>query len=101
MLAQVIAHEIEHLLLGPNSHSSSGIMLGEWRLQDLGSISRGGIGFTPQQCERIQMEVKRRQFQYNLSGFETAQRGFSVAQGEEKERDRGEKMSADRTAHGD
>jgi hypothetical protein len=61
MLAQVIAHEIGHLLLGSNSHSSNGIMMGRWRLKDLGSISRGGIGFTPEQCDHIQMEVKRRQ----------------------------------------
>ena len=61
MLAQVIAHEIGHLLLGSNSHSSSGIMMGKWKLEDLGSISRGGIRFTPQQCQHIQMEVKERQ----------------------------------------
>ncbi len=61
MLAQVIAHEIGHLLLGSNSHSPSGIMMGKWRLEDLGSISRGGVGFTSQQCEHIQMEVKKRQ----------------------------------------
>jgi hypothetical protein len=61
ILAQVIAHEIGHLLLGSNSHSSSGIMMGKWRLEDLRSISRGGIGFTPQQCEHIQTEVRKRQ----------------------------------------
>ncbi len=61
MLAQVIAHEIGHQLLGSNSHSFSGIMMGKWRLEDLGSISRGGIGFTPRQCKYIQMEVRKRQ----------------------------------------
>jgi hypothetical protein len=67
MLAQVIAHEIGHLLLGSNSHSLSGIMMGKWRLGDLGSISRGGISFTPQQREQIQAEVGRRQHQMSQS----------------------------------
>ena len=61
MLAQVIAHEIGHLMLGSNSHSPSGIMMGKWKLQDLGTISRGGIGFTPEQREHIQTEVRKRQ----------------------------------------
>ena len=61
LLGQVVAHEIGHLLLGTNSHSSYGIMMGKWRLMDLGAIARGGISFTPQQCEQIQREVKKRQ----------------------------------------
>ncbi|MGA3326447.1 MAG: hypothetical protein ABSF45_18405, partial [Terriglobia bacterium] len=35
ILACVIAHEIGHLLLGPNSHSPTGIMMGKWSPEEL------------------------------------------------------------------
>jgi len=60
VLAHTIAHEVGHLLLGSNSHSPTGIMVGKWNRQDLVSISQFGLGFTTQQSEFIRAEVQRR-----------------------------------------
>jgi len=61
VLAHVIAHEIGHLLLGPNSHAPAGIMAAKWRFRDLINIFQGGLRFTPQECDRINAEVMKRQ----------------------------------------
>lgn len=61
VLAYVIAHEIGHLLLGPNSHTLAGIMAAKWRSRDLINISQGGLRFTLQECGRINEEVGKRQ----------------------------------------
>lgn len=60
MLGHAIAHEIGHLLLGDNSHSSVGIMVAPWTKQDLWRMSKGDLLFTPQEVTRIQAEVKYR-----------------------------------------
>ncbi len=58
LLSYVIAHEIGHLLLGPDSHALTGIMAARWRLPDLVHISQGGPGFTPRECERIREGIR-------------------------------------------
>jgi len=63
MLAEIVAHEVGHVFLGPNSHALSGIMAAKWKPRDLIAISQGGFGFTPRQGELIQAEVRRRQTQ--------------------------------------
>jgi len=60
ILACVIAHEIGHLLLGPNSHSPTGIMKGEWSTEELQGAGWGRLVFTPQQGELIRAEVLAR-----------------------------------------
>jgi hypothetical protein len=60
ILACVIAHEIGHLLLGPNSHSPTGIMRGKWSAEELRGAGWGRLVFTPQQGERIRAEVLAR-----------------------------------------
>ena len=60
MLGCAIAHEVGHLLLGPNSHSAAGIMQGEWEPKQFPLILRGGLLFTSQQSNLIQAEARRR-----------------------------------------
>lgn len=60
ILACVIAHEIGHLLLGPNSHSPTGIMMGKWSPEELRGAGWGRLVFTPQQAELIRSDVLAR-----------------------------------------
>jgi predicted HD phosphohydrolase len=60
ILACVIAHEIGHLLLGPNSHSPTGIMKAKWSADELRGAGWGRLLFTPQQAELIRAEVRAR-----------------------------------------
>jgi len=53
ILGTVIAHEIGHLLLGTNSHSSKGIMRGQWEGSDLREAGEGKLGFTSEQARRL------------------------------------------------
>lgn len=69
MLAEIVAHEMGHVFLGPNSHSPAGIMAAKWKPRDLIAISQGGYGFSPRQREVIQAEVRRRQAQQAASGL--------------------------------
>jgi len=57
MLGHAIAHEMGHLLLGDNSHSTGGIMAAPWTKQDLWYMSKGALVFTHQEVTRIQAEV--------------------------------------------
>ena len=58
-LGNVIAHEIGHLLLGPNSHGGLGIMAARWSKQDIWRMSGGGLRFTPREIQQMQAKVKR------------------------------------------
>lgn len=60
ILGHAIAHEIGHLLLDLESHSATGIMRGNWDLNDLQGVASGFLLFTPQQAEVIRAEVARR-----------------------------------------
>ena len=60
ILGHAIAHEIGHLLLNLESHSATGIMRGDWDLNDLQGVASGFLLFTPQQAEVIRAEVARR-----------------------------------------
>jgi hypothetical protein len=51
VLGNVIAHELGHLLLGLNSHSTYGIMQARWQGIQLRQISMGGLGFDHRQSE--------------------------------------------------
>jgi hypothetical protein len=54
ILGCVIAHEIGHLLLGSNSHSSSGIMRSRWEPKQIRQALTGTLLFTPEQAKLIQ-----------------------------------------------
>jgi len=60
ILGHAIAHEIGHVLLGPNSHSRTGIMRGNWDRGYLQEASQGQLLFTRDQAERIRAEVSTR-----------------------------------------
>ncbi len=60
ILGHAIAHEVGHLLLGPDSHSQTGVMRGDWSMDDLAAMARTFLCFTPTQCERLQSDVSAR-----------------------------------------
>lgn len=60
ILGAMMAHELGHILLNLPSHSESGIMRGDWDLQQLSDAAFGFLLFTRQQTEVIQADVARR-----------------------------------------
>ena len=58
MLGRVIAHEIGHILLGPE-HSSQGIMQARWGNEQL-LRANGELVFTPDQEKALRLAVKAR-----------------------------------------
>jgi hypothetical protein len=61
LLAEVMAHEIGHLLLGSNSHSLSGIMCAHWNYDQLRNISEGAMWFIPAQSRMMRDRLRDRQ----------------------------------------
>lgn len=57
VLGDAMAHELGHLLLGPQ-HSRRGIMKADWTLQDLASSSRGKLQFSREQAEALQRAAR-------------------------------------------
>ena len=60
VLGDVMTHEIGHLLLGSQAHSSTGIMRPHWTSKDLRDIAMGRLVFTPDQCRRVRERVEKR-----------------------------------------
>lgn len=60
LLGLVIAHELGHLLLGPDSHSKTGIMRSRWDREDFQGDPLVSFAFTPDQAQRIHTEVTKR-----------------------------------------
>jgi hypothetical protein len=60
LLGHALAHEIGHLLLGPNSHSATGVMRGQWNHDDLKTMARAYLFFTDQQSQQIRKEASAR-----------------------------------------
>ena len=60
ILGYVIAHEVGHLLLNGELHSSHGIMRGSWGFEDLRSMASGLMRFTPKEAEGIRVEIRNR-----------------------------------------
>jgi hypothetical protein len=54
MLAYVIAHEIGHLLLPANAHSSRGVMQADWDKALVREAARGSLAFTQSQAAAMQ-----------------------------------------------
>jgi hypothetical protein len=61
LLADVMAHEIGHLLLGSTSHSPSGIMCGHWNYEQLRNVSEGALAFVPAQSRIMRDRLRVRQ----------------------------------------
>jgi hypothetical protein len=60
LLGCAIAHELGHLLLGPNGHSAGGIMQGEWEPKQLRLALMGGLVFTSQQSKVLRVAARAR-----------------------------------------
>ena len=58
ILGCVIAHELGHLLLGVNSHSSAGIMCSPWGQQQVREALMGTLLFTAEQAKVMQAQVR-------------------------------------------
>lgn len=57
ILGSVMAHEIGHLLLGANSHSTSGLMQARWGGGALHRIVMGTLFFLPDEGERMRAHL--------------------------------------------
>jgi hypothetical protein len=60
LMGNVIAHEIGHLLLGPNSHAPNGIMQDPWTPAVLEEAYRGQLLFSPEQVSLMRERVNAR-----------------------------------------
>jgi hypothetical protein len=60
LFGHVLAHELGHLLLGPNSHSGVGLMRAQWSSRELHAVDQGGLFFSASESERIQKAVLAR-----------------------------------------
>jgi hypothetical protein len=60
ILGHAIAHELGHLLLGDNSHASTGLMRAVWQKQDLQRMAKGDVGFRPEEAEMMQGNLLNR-----------------------------------------
>lgn len=59
-LGYFVAHEIGHLLLGLEEHSTFGIMHTPWRPSELELMRKGLLRFLGEEARRMKMEVQRR-----------------------------------------
>ena len=60
LLGAVLAHEIGHLLLGPGSHRSAGMMRCPRSKQDVADAVRGRLGFSAIERQLLRARVERR-----------------------------------------
>jgi hypothetical protein len=60
ILGRVIAHELGHLLLGNNSHSTAGIMKARWTIRDLERTREASMSFLPVEAKEIHAGVLAR-----------------------------------------
>ncbi len=67
ILGITIAHEIGHVLLGPDSHSDSGIMKAPWRKKDLLAAAQHALAFTPSEAQRLRADRQSRQYRLAAS----------------------------------
>jgi len=59
LLAGSIAHEIGHVLLGTEAHTSYGLMAGSWNRHQYESIGNGALLFTREQYKRMRAGLVR------------------------------------------
>ena len=60
LLGRAMAHEIGHLLLGPNSHSPTGIMRASWSGRDLSLDGLPYLLFTPEESRQMKKRLAER-----------------------------------------
>jgi hypothetical protein len=59
-LGYMMAHELGHILLGPNAHAIVGIMRGTLLPEDWDKAAQGTLGFTRSQNQQIQAWIAKR-----------------------------------------
>jgi hypothetical protein len=80
LLADVMAHEIGHLLLGSNSHSVSGIMCARWDAEQLRNVAEGSMSFAASESRQMRERVFTRQSaQAKLAPVAPQQEALTVA----------------------
>jgi hypothetical protein len=57
LLGHVAAHEIGHLLLGPNSHAVAGIMQAHWRLHELTGAELTRMVFLDRESQKMKQRL--------------------------------------------
>ena len=67
LLANVLVHEIAHMLEGISRHSDKGIMKAHWDEADLLQMSSTPLPFTPEDVELIRRGLAQRQIVTRLS----------------------------------
>jgi hypothetical protein len=60
LLARAIAHEIGHLILGPDAHSAIGVMRPRWNRNDVVKMAQGIMTFDVQQSRLLRTRLARR-----------------------------------------
>lgn len=60
VLGDTMAHELGHLLLGPNSHAPTGIMKAHWHGSELLNAAQGGLVFQTEEQRRIRQNIVAR-----------------------------------------
>jgi len=67
LLGAAIAHELGHLLLGTNSHSSTGLMSAFWSGKQLRIADQHGLVFSDAEAKRIQAALTARMLAATVS----------------------------------
>src|SRR5258708_3243068 len=67
-LGYVMAHELGHILLGPNAHSLVGVMRGTLLQEDWVKAAQDTLGFTHSQNRQIRAWVIERNLKYDEQG---------------------------------
>lgn len=57
ILGITLAHEIGHLLLGPERHSATGLMRADWSRGDLEDAAKGRLLFSKEHARRMRAEL--------------------------------------------
>jgi hypothetical protein len=60
LLGDAIVHELAHLLLGANSHSSQGVMHACWSQKELLAAEQGRLSFSSSEKNRLQIALTAR-----------------------------------------
>ena len=76
VLGHVMAHELGHLLLGPGSHATQGIMQHRWRARELRLAQMSALGFTRVQALKMGQQLiarTRQKHRPETAGIHTCQ----------------------------
>jgi hypothetical protein len=55
VLSYAVSHEVGHLLLGADAHTSQGLMKAHWKTEDLQAMAQNRLHFTPEQTRELKL----------------------------------------------